>query len=277
MVLRKFNPITPARRQYTVADFSELTKGKSPEKSLIRKSKNSGGRNNVGRMTNINRGGGHKRRYRVIDFRRDKLNVPGTVVAIEYDPNRSARIALVHYTDGEKRYVLAPVGLQVGHNIMSGDQAEIKPGNALPLRSIPTGLAIHNIELKRGNGAQLVRSAGSSAQLIAKEGEYALLRMPSGEIRKVFAECFATIGQVGNLDHQNMLIGKAGRSRWLNRRPHNRGTSKNPVDHPLGGGEGKSKGGRHPVSPTGVPAKGFKTRRVKRTSKFIVRRRNSKS
>ncbi|RIL05065.1 MAG: 50S ribosomal protein L2, partial [Proteobacteria bacterium] len=247
-----------------------------PEKSLLAKKVNSGGRNNQGHETNINMGGGHKRRYRIIDFRRDKIDIPGKVVSIEYDPNRTARIALIAYRDGEKRYILAPQGLQVGQLIMSAQDAEIKPGNTLPLRGIPTGEAIHNIELKKNGGAQLVRSAGVSAQLVAKEGDYALLRMPSGEMRRIHMECRATIGQVSNPDHQNIMIGKAGRSRWLNRRPHNRGVTKNPVDHPLGGGEGKSKGGRHPCSPTGLKAKGLKTRRVKRTSKFIVRRRNAK-
>jgi len=275
MALKSFRPVTPSRRYYSVADFSELSK-KPPEKALLRKYISSGGRNNFGRQTNVNRGGGHKRRFRLVDFRRDKLNIPGKVAAIEYDPNRTARIALVHYADGEKRYVIAPLGLEVGHTIMSGENAEVKPGNSLPLRNIPTGIAIHNIELKRGGGGQIARSAGSSAQLVAKEGNYALVRMPSGEMRKIRMECYATIGQVGNPDHKNIMIGKAGRSRWMNIRPHNRGTSKNPVDHPLGGGEGKSKGGRHPCSPTGVLAKGLKTRRVKRTDKFIVRRRGAK-
>jgi len=275
MGLKSFSPFTPSRRFMTSNEFKDITTNK-PEKSLLRKKNSSGGRNNQGRQTNINMGGGHKQRYRVIDFKRDKKGIPAVVVSIEYDPNRSGRIALLNYVDGEKRYILAPQGLEVGHKIMSGPDAEIKPGNTLPLRNIPTGVAIHNIEVKVGHGAQLVRSAGVGAQLIAKEGDYALLRMPSGEMRKIFIECQASIGAVSNPDHQNMVIGKAGRSRWLGIRPHNRGTSKNPVDHPLGGGEGKSKGGRHPVSPTGVPAKGFKTRRNKRTSKFIVRRRNDK-
>ncbi|MCB0310048.1 MAG: 50S ribosomal protein L2 [Bdellovibrionales bacterium] len=275
MALKKFRPYTSTRRYYTVADFSDLTKSK-PEKSLLAKYSKSGGRNNTGRATNINTGRGHKRRYRVIDFRRDKHGIPGTVAAIEYDPNRTARIALINYRDGEKRYILAPAGLRVGAQIMSGPEAEIRTGNSLPLANIPLGQAVHNIELKRGGGGQLVRSAGLGAQLAAKEGNYALLKLPSGEMRKVRIECYATIGSLGNAENQNIMIGKAGRSRWLNRRPHNRGVTKNPVDHPMGGGEGKSSGGRHPCSPTGVPAKGFKTRHNKRTNKFIVRRRSKK-
>ena len=275
MALKKFKPYTPSRRYYLSPDFSELTASK-PEKSLLRKRVSSGGRNSYGRLTNINRGGGHKRRLRTIDFKRDKINVPGKVASIEYDPNRSARIALVNYRDGEKRYILAPLGLRVGQSIISAEDAEIAAGNTLAIKNIPNGQAIHNIELKPKGGGQLVRSAGTSAQLVAKEGKYALLRMPSGEMRQVHMECRATIGQVGNSEHQNLMIGKAGRNRWRNWRPHNRGVSKNPVDHPLGGGEGKSKGGRHPCSPTGVKAKGLKTRRVKRTSKFIVRRRKAK-
>jgi large subunit ribosomal protein L2 len=275
MGLKTYKPTTPSRRYITMTDFGEVTRPR-PEKSLLAKFVCSGGRNNSGRETNINIGGGHKRRYRLVDFKRDKNNIPGKVVAIEYDPNRSARIALVHYADGEKRYMVAPIGLEVGHTVVSAQDAEIKAGNALPLRNIPTGIAIHNIELKRGAGAKLVRSAGGAAQLVAKEGEYGTLRLPSGETRKVHLDCLATIGQVGNLDKKNVMVGKAGRSRWLGRRPHNRGTSKNPVDHPLGGGEGKSKGGRHPCSPTGVLAKGLKTRHNKRTSKFIIKRRNSK-
>lgn len=275
MALRKYNPITPGRRFYTVSDFAEITRSK-PERSLVAKKTRSGGRNNQGRMTNINLGGGHKRRYRVIDFKRNKMDVPGKVAAIEYDPNRTARIALIHYLDGEKRYILAPEGLRVGQLIVASETADIKPGNSLPLKAIPTGEAIHNIELKRGKGAQLVRSAGVSAQLAAKEGKYALVRLPSGEMRKVFMDCYATIGTVSNAEHQNLSLGKAGRSRWLGRRPHTRGVAKNPVDHPMGGGEGKSAGGRHPCSPNGLPAKGFKTRSNKRTDKFIVRRRRKK-
>ncbi|MCB9029815.1 MAG: 50S ribosomal protein L2 [Deltaproteobacteria bacterium] len=277
MALKTYKPYTPSRRLYSVADFSGLT-NKKPERTLLQKLTSTGGRNNYGRATNINKGGGHKRRYRVIDFRRnDKLDIPATVAAIEYDPNRTARIALLVYADGEKRYILAPQRLSVGQTVLAGDGADIKPGNALPLRAIPTGTMIHNIELYKGHGGQLVRSAGASAQLRAKEGKYAQVLLPSGEQRKVLLDCFATIGVVSNAEHQNIKIGKAGRSRWLNRRPHNRGVTKNPVDHPMGGGEGKSAGGRQPCSPTGVPAKGYKTRHNKRTDKFIVRRRKRKS
>jgi large subunit ribosomal protein L2 len=272
MALKKYNPITPSRRQYTVADFSKLSK-KKPERSLLRKLNHSGGRNHFGRTTNPNIGGGHKRKYRILDFARNKVGVPGKVAALEYDPNRSARIALIHYVDGEKRYILAPVGLSPGDTIMAGPEAEIRPGNALPLMNVPTGQSIHNVEVKRGKGGQLVRSAGNSAQLVAKEGDYALIKLPSGEMRKIHIQCYATIGEVGNSEHSNIEIGKAGRSRWLGIRPHNRGVTKNPVDHPMGGGEGKTSGGRHPVSRTGVPAKGYKTRKNKRTDKFIVRRR----
>ena len=275
MGLRNFKPVTPSRRFFSVADFSEVTKSE-PERSLIVKKSRSGGRNHFGRETDVNMGGGHKRRYRLIDFRRDK-RIAGLVAAIEYDPNRSARIALIHYVDGEKRYMLAPNGLTVGQQVMAGPDVEIKPGNALPLKSIPTGLPIHNIALRPTGRAQLVRSAGVSAQLVAKEGEYALLRMPSGEMRKVHLECYATIGEVGNADHQNIDIGKAGRSRWLGRKPHNRGTARNPVDHPMGGGQGKTAGGRHPCSPHGLKSKGLKTRNNKRTDKFILRRRGKKS
>jgi large subunit ribosomal protein L2 len=270
--IKNFKPITPSRRQYSVPDFAEITRD-YPEKSLLSKLSRSGGRNNTGRVTDINMGGGHKRSYRVIDFKRDKIGVPGTVASIEYDPNRSARIALVHFHDGEKRYVVAPIGLGVGQTVMNSPEAEIRPGNALPLKNIPTGQSIFSIELKPGKGAQLVRSGGTTAQLVAKEGDYALVKLPSGELRKVLAECYAVIGVVSNPDHQNIEIGKAGRSRWMHRRPHNRGVTKNPVDHPMGGGEGKTSGGRHPVSRTGVLAKGLKTRRNKRTNKFIVRRR----
>jgi large subunit ribosomal protein L2 len=272
MALKKFKPTTPSRRNYSVADFTQLSKV-SPERSLITKLSNTGGRNNNGRATNINRGGGHKRRYRVIDFKRDNHGVPGKVATIEYDPNRTARIALVWYADGDKRYILAPEGLSVGDNIESGANAEVKIGNCLPLRRIPTGQVVHNVELKIGHGGQLVRSAGNSAQLAAKEGNYALLKLPSGEMRKVHLSCSATIGSLSNPEHSNIELGKAGRSRWLNRRPHNRGVTKNPVDHPMGGGEGRSSGGRHPVSPTAIPSKGYKTRRCKRTNSFIVRRR----
>ena len=277
MALRKYKPITPSRRLYSGADFSDLTKGAEPERSLMKKKVRTGGRNHQGRETDINMGGGHKRRYRHIDFlRSDKLNIEGKVVSIEYDPNRSARIALIQYIDGEKRYILAPVGLAVDQKIFAGEDVEIRPGNALPLRKIPPGENVHNIAMTKGGKAQIARSAGTFAQIAAKEGDYALLRMPSGEMRKVHIDCYATIGQVGNIEHFNMVIGKAGRNRWLGWRPHNRGVSKNPVDHPLGGGEGKSKGGRHPCSRTGQKAKGLKTRSNKRTDKFIVRRRVSK-
>lgn len=272
MALKRFNPITPARRYLTVADFVELSK-KKPERSLLRAKRRTGGRNTYGRTTNINTGGGHKRRYRIIDFRRDKIGIEGKVAALEYDPNRTARLALIHYKDGEKRYIIAPLGLSVGDTIVSSEGAEIKVGNALPLRHIPLGQSIYNIELKKGRGGQLVRSAGVSAQLMAKEGDYALVRLPSGEMRKVLLDCYATIGQIGNTEHANMVIGKAGRSRWLGIRPHNRGVTKNPVDHPMGGGEGKSSGGRHPCTPKGKPTKGLRTRHNKRTQKFIVRRR----
>jgi large subunit ribosomal protein L2 len=273
MALKNFKPYTPTRRFLTSHDFSDIT-ATTPEKGLLAKYVKTGGRNNYGRNTNINKGGGHKRRYRIIDFRRDKLGIKGTVATIEYDPNRSARIALVVYSDGEKRYILAPQGLTVGQVISAGPEADIKPGNALPLRSVPLGENIHNVELKIRGGAQLVRSAGVAAQLVAKEGEYATVKLPSGETRKVSLECYASIGAVSNPDHQNVMIGKAGRSRWLNRRPHNRGVTKNPVDHPMGGGEGKSAGGRHPCSPRGLLAKGLRTRSNKRTQKFIVRRRS---
>jgi large subunit ribosomal protein L2 len=252
--------------------FSEITADR-PEKSLVSTKLRTGGRNNTGRVTSRFMGGGHKRQYRIIDFRREKTDVPARVASIEYDPNRTANIALLHYADGEKRYILSPVGLEVGARIVSGPKADILPGNALPLRGIPVGTTIHNIELKLGRGGQLVRSAGAAAQLMAKEGDYAQVRLPSGETRKVFIDCYATIGQVGNLEHENLSIGKAGRSRWLGWKPHNRGVSMNPVDHPMGGGEGKTSGGRHPVSPWGWKTKGFKTRNNKRTDAMIVRRR----
>lgn len=275
MGTKTFNPVTPSRRLYSVADFSELAK-KRPEKSLLRKLSRTGGRNHFGRETNINRGGGHKQRYRLIDFKRDKIGIGGVVVALEYDPVRSARIALVQYADGEKRYIIAPVGLVPGRKVMAGPEADVAPGNALPLKNIPLGEAIFNIELKPGSGGQLVRSAGVSAQLVAKEGDYGLVKLPSGEMRKVNLSCYASVGSVSNPDHFNLDIGKAGRSRWLGRRPHTRGVAKNPVDHPMGGGEGKTAGGRHPCSPHGQKAKGLKTRNNKRTNKFIVRRREKK-
>jgi large subunit ribosomal protein L2 len=271
MAVKQYKPTSAARRFQSVSDFSEVSK-KKPERSLLAPLRKSGGRNNRGRITSFQRGGGHKRRYRIIDFRREKDGVVAKVAAIEYDPNRSARIALLHYHDGEKRYILAPVGLGVGDPVMSGEEADIKPGNTLPLRNIPLGTMIHNVELKIGKGGQLVRSAGASAQLMAKEGVYASIKLPSGEVRLVHQQCRATIGQVGNLDHGNLSLGKAGRSRWLGRRPHVRGIAMNPVDHPMGGGEGRGKG-NHPQSPWGVLAKGYKTRHNARTDKYIVQKR----
>ena len=276
MGMKSFNPSTPVRRFMTVSDFSEITKGNDPVRSLLGKRANTGGRNHFGHATSCNIGGRVKRRYRIIDFKRDKRDIPATVVAIEYDPNRTVRIALLQYVDGEKRYILAPQGVSVGDRLLSGNEVEIRPGNALPLKNIPTGQPVHNIEFKRGNGGQMVRSAGDAAQLLAKEGEYALLRLPSGELRKVHIECYATVGTLGNAEHQNIVIGKAGKSRWLGIRPHNRGGTKNPVDHPLGGGHGKTKGGRHPCNRNGLKAKGLKTRNNKRTEKFIVQHCNSK-
>ncbi len=272
MGIKQYKPTSPGRRFQSVSTFEEITK-KEPERSLLKPLKKSGGRNATGRITVRHRGGGTKRRYRVIDFKRDKHNIPAKVAGIEYDPNRSARIALLHYVDGEKRYILAPLGLKVGDQVVSGEEADIKPGNALPLHKIPLGTLIHNIELKIGKGGQLVRSAGGYAQLMAKEGNYAQIRLPSGEVRMVHLRCYATIGQIGNLDHENVSFGKAGRSRYLGRRPHVRGVAMNPVDHPLGGGEGKSSGGRHPVTPWGVPTKGYRTRKNKATDKYIIRRR----
>ena len=271
MGIRRLKPTSPGVRFVSVSDFSEITKDE-PEKRLTCSLKKTGARNNQGRITVRFRGGGHKRRYRIIDFKRDKWGVPAKVASIEYDPNRSARIALLHYADGEKRYILAPLGLQVGDVVMAGPEAEIRPGNALPLRSIPLGTFIHNLELYPGRGGQLVRSAGTYAQLMAKEGRYAHVRLPSGEIRLFLLDCMATVGQVGNVDHENITLGKAGRSRWLGRRPHVRGTAMNPVDHPHGGGEGRTKG-RHPVSPWGWPTKGYKTRKKKVSDKWIVKRR----
>ncbi len=275
MAIKKFKPITPSLRYRTVADFSDLTK-KRPEKSLMEPLKKSGGRNNRGRITMRRRGGGHKRSYRRIDFKRDKLGVPAKVAAIEYDPNRSARIALLHYVDGEKRYILSPNGVKVGDRIEAGEGADIKAGNALPLDRIPLGTEVHNVELVHGRGGQIVRSAGGTARIMAKEGNYVQLKLPSGEVRAVRKECFATIGQVGNLDHENVVIGKAGKSRWLGIRPHVRGVAMNPVDHPHGGGEGKTSGGRHPVSPWGVPTKGYKTRKKNKSDKYIVKKRSKK-
>ena len=271
MALRQYKPTSAGRRFQSVLDFSELTE-KEPERRLLAPQRRTGGRNALGRMTSRHRGGGQKRRYRIVDFRRDKDQVPATVAAIEYDPNRSARLALLHYADGEKRYILAPVGLNVGDAIVAGEGADIKQGNAMPLRHIPTGTMVHNVELKPGRGGQLARCAGSAAQLMAKEGSQALLKLPSGELRYVQLACRATVGQVGNVDHENVSIGKAGRNRWRGKRPHVRGMAMNPVDHPHGGGEGRSKG-NHPQSPWGQPAKGFKTRYNPRTDRFIVKRR----
>jgi len=272
MGIKNYRPTSPGRRFFTTFDFSEITR-REPEKSLLRPLKRTGGRNFYGRITTRYIGGGHKRRYRVIDFKREKVDIPARVASIEYDPNRSARIALLHYADGEKRYILAPLSLEVGETVVCGERADIKPGNALPLKSIPLGTLIHNVELKRGKGAQMIRSAGSYGQLMAKEGKYAHIKLPSGEVRLVHLDCYATVGQVGNLDQENISLGKAGRSRWLGRSPRVRGVAMNPVDHPLGGGEGKSSGGRHPVTPWGVPTKGYKTRRNKATDKFILKRR----
>lgn len=277
MGIRTFNPTTPSRRSMTTSDFSELTKRENePERQLTESLRRRAGRATNGRISVRFKGGGHKRRYRVIDFRRDKVDIPAKVAAIEYDPNRSARVALLHYADGEKRYILSPVGLEQGASVLSSDKADIKPGNCLPLSHIPAGTMVHNVELKPGKGGQMVRSAGGAAQIMAREGGYVLLRLPSGELRKVLERCRATVGQVGNLDHENVHIGKAGRSRWLGKMPHNRGVTMNPVDHPLGGGEGKSSGGRHPVTPWGKPTRGYKTRHNKATDKFIVARRMKK-
>ena len=273
MPVKTFRPITPALRYKTVSSFAEVTKV-GPEKSLIEFNPKSGGRNNKGRITIRRRGGGHRRHYRKIDFRRNKLGVPGRVAAIEYDPNRSARIALIHYVDGEKRYILSPVGLSVGDRIQAGPEAEIRVGNALPLAIIPMGTMVHNVELRPGRGGKLGRSAGTEIQIMAKEGDYAQLRLPSSEMRLVPLSCYATIGQVGNVEHENIVLGKAGRSRWLGKRPKVRGVAMNPIDHPHGGGEGRSSGGGHPKTPWGKPTKGYKTRKQKRESdRLIVRRR----
>ncbi|WP_027721449.1 50S ribosomal protein L2 [Maridesulfovibrio zosterae] len=276
MATRKLKPTSPGRRFQTISTFEEITKS-TPEKSLTKGLTKTAGRNNNGRVTSRRRGGGTKRLYRIIDFKRNKVEVPAIVASIEYDPNRSARIALLNYADGEKRYILAPVGLNKGDQILAGEKADIKPGNALLLKNIPVGTIIHNIELYPGKGGQFCRAAGTYAQLVAKEGKHALLRMPSGEVRKVLAICCATVGQVGNIHHENITIGKAGRNRWLGRRPKVRGVAMNPIDHPLGGGEGRSSGGRHPCSPWGMPAKGYKTRNKKKpSSKLIVKRRGQK-
>ncbi len=272
MALKTFKPITPGQRFKSVNSFDDVTDNELV-RSLVAPLKKSGGRNNTGRVTARRRGGGHKRLYRVIDFKRDKTDIPAKVAAIHYDPNRSAFIALLHYADGEKRYILAPLGIKVNDVIMSGDSPEIRVGNSMPLSKIPLGTTIHNIELKKGKGGQIARGAGSYAQLVAREGNYAQVKLPSGEVRMIRVECYATIGQVGNTDHMNISIGKAGRSRWLGKRPKVRGVAMNPVDHPMGGGEGKSSGGRHPCTPWGKPTKGYKTRKIKPSDVFIVKRR----
>jgi large subunit ribosomal protein L2 len=275
MPVKSYRPTTPTRRFQTVVSREDVTKQK-PEKSLVAGKQKTGGRNSSGHITSRFRGGGHKRAYREIDFKRDKVGIQARVAAIEYDPNRSARIALLHYVDGEKRYILAPAGLEVGRIVKSGPEADILVGNSLPLQNIPAGTIVHNIELKPGKGGQMARSAGTQAQLVSREGDYALLKLPSGEVRRVPVQCSATVGQVGNVEHENVSIGKAGRKRWLGKMPHNRGVSMNPVDHPHGGGEGKTSGGRHPVTPWGQPTRGFKTRNNKRTDKWIVTRKAKK-
>ncbi|MFO7784007.1 MAG: 50S ribosomal protein L2 [Thermodesulfobacteriota bacterium] len=272
MALKSHKPTSPGRRFYTSPTFKDVT-SKRPERSLVESLRKSGGRNNLGRMTVRHRGGGHSRLYRVIDFKRNKDEIPARVASIEYDPNRSSNIALLHYLDGEKRYILAPVGIQVGDEVVSGETIEVKIGNAAPLEKIPLGTHVHNVELNPGQGGKIVRSAGGYAQLMAKEGKYAQLRLPSGEVRMVALRCRATVGQVGNLEHEKASIGKAGRSRWKGKRPRVRGVVMNPVDHPHGGGEGKSSGGRHPVTPWGVPTKGYKTRGRKPSDSMIVKRR----
>jgi large subunit ribosomal protein L2 len=275
MPIKNLRPVTPTRRYQTYLTREEITK-QQPEKSLVKGKKRTGGRDARGRISLRFRGGGAKRAYRAVDFRRDKTGVNAKVAAIEYDPNRSARIALLHYVDGEKRYILCPAGLEVGRTVSSGPDADILAGNALPLKNIPAGTVVHNVELRPGKGGQMARSAGSQVQLISKEGGIALLKLPSGEVRRVQLECMATIGQVGNVEHENVSLGKAGRKRWLGRRPHNRGVSMNPVDHPHGGGEGKTSGGRNPVTPWGQPTRGFKTRNNKRTDRWIVTRKAKK-
>lgn len=272
MAIKSYKPTSAGRRHQTCSTFDDITTS-SPEKSLLTTLKKSGGRNSYGRVTARHIGGGHKQKYRLIDFRRDKSEIPATVASIEYDPNRSARIALLNYADGEKRYIISPLNLKVGDKIIASINADIKPGNALPIKAIPLGTIIHNIELKIGKGGQLARSAGTFAQLMSKEGAYAQVKLPSGEVRLVLQECMATIGQVGNLDSEKVSLGKAGRSRWLGRRPKVRGVAMNPVDHPHGGGEGRTSGGRHPVTPWGIPTKGYKTRTNKRSTRFIIKKR----
>jgi large subunit ribosomal protein L2 len=275
MAIKRFKPTSPARRYFETVGLDELSKDR-PERKLLDVQKSTGGRNHTGRITSRFRGGGHKQRYRIVDWKRGKLGVPAKVASVQYDPNRTARLALLHYADGEKRYILAPDGVKVGDEVLSSRKADIKPGNSLPLRFIPAGTMVHAVETKIGKGAQLVRAAGTAAQLMAKEGEYAHIRLPSTEVRLVHLNCRATIGQVSNLLHARMSLGKAGRSRWLGRRPHNRGVSMNPVDHPMGGGEGRTSGGRHPCSPWGQLAKGKKTRKNKRTDKLIIKARSAK-
>ena len=275
MANKKVKPTSPGRRFQSYPSFEEVTKSK-PERQLLRVIKKTGGRNVYGRITSRHRGGGHKRHYRLIDFKRDKIGIPAKVASIEYDPNRSTRIALLHYVDGEKRYILAPMNLNVNDFVQSGPEADIKPGNTLPISNIPLGTQIHNIELQPGKGGQIVRSAGTFAQLVAKEARYALIKLPSGEVRMVLMNCKATIGQLGNTIHENIDLGKAGRKRWLGKRPKVRGVAMNPVDHPMGGGEGRSSGGRHPCSPWGVPSKGYKTRKNKSSDRLIVKRRTKK-
>jgi large subunit ribosomal protein L2 len=273
MAIKSFKPKTPGQRFKSVSTFDQITASK-PEKSLIKGSKKSGGRNNFGRITSWHRGGGHKRKFRIIDFKRNKREIPARVASIEYDPNRTARIALLYYLDGEKRYILAPDGLKVGDTVVAGENAEVKVGNSMPLEKIPVGVSVHNIEIRENKGAQLARSAGTAAQLMAKEGKWAMLKLPSSEVRRVSLKCYATLGQVSNFDHFNISLGKAGRSRWLGKRPNVRGVAMNPVDHPMGGGEGKSSGGRHPVSPWGQLAKGLKTRKKNKSSdRMIIKRR----
>lgn len=275
MPIKSYRPTTPTRRFQTVVSREDITKDK-PEKSLTAGKRKSGGRNSLGQISVRFIGGGHKQKIRDIDFKRSKSGVPARVVAIEYDPNRTARLALLHYVDGEKRYILAPVGLEIGRTVMSGPEADILIGNALPLKNIPAGTTVHCIELKPGKGAQMARSAGAQAQLVSRDADFALLKLPSGEVRRVSVQCMATVGQVGNLDHENVSLGKAGRKRHLGKKPHNRGVSMNPVDHPHGGGEGRTSGGRHPVTPWGQPTRGYKTRNNKRTDKFIVSRKSKK-
>ena len=275
MPLISRKPTSAGRRFQTAPDFAEITRSE-PEKSLVKTLKKTGGRNNYGRVTTRHRGGGHKRRYRLIDFKRNKLEVPAKVATIEYDPNRTTRIALLHYVDGEKRYILAPQDLRVGDMVVSSATADIKPGNALPLLNIPTGTLVHNVEMKPGKGGQMARAAGSYAQLMAKEGRQAHLKLPSGEVRMVPVDCRATIGQLSNVEQENICLGKAGRKRWQGKRPHVRGVAMNPVDHPMGGGEGKSSGGRHPCTPWGVPTKGYKTRKPKASDRYIVKHRSKK-